>query len=103
MAMGGIAGISGQGFNMPTAASGLVTPQTGHKIPVMAEEGELILNSSQQNNVAQAIFGVANGQKAGGGVNIENFNVITPTGSPAEIARESRLQLRLMGMEASLS
>jgi len=102
MAMGGIAG---EGFNMPmpTAASGLITPQTGHKIPVMAEEGELILNSSQQNNVAQAIFGVANGQKAGGGVNIENFNVITPTGSPAEIARESRLQLRLMGMEASLS
>ena len=102
-ANGGIVGNDGAKIPPLTASMGIVTPQTGRAIPVMAHENEVILNTGQQKNLAELIFNTANKGNAGsGGVTIENFNVITPTGSPAEIARETQLQLRLMGMEASI-
>lgn len=57
-------GIIGQGYDQPilTAATGLITPQTGRTIPILAHEGEVILNTSQQKNLAQAIWGAANGK-----------------------------------------
>ena len=66
-AMGGIVGI-------PQAAYGMVIPQTGRAIPVIAHEGEMILNSSQQNNLIDALWGVANGKSYGASIN-NNFYI----------------------------
>lgn len=68
MAMGGIVGI-------PRADYGYVAPQSGREVPVIAHEGEMILNSSQQNNLIDALWGVANGKGEVGGQPI-NINVI---------------------------
>lgn len=52
-AMGGI---------IPHAAGGMVVPQLGNEIPIMAHAGEMILNDSQQGNLINALWGVANGK-----------------------------------------
>lgn len=44
------------------AAAGTVVPQTGREVPILAHEGEMILNTSQQNNLIDALWGVANGK-----------------------------------------
>ena len=67
-AMGGIVGFAGggvignDGATQPllTAASGIITPQTGRAIPIMAHENEIIANTSQQKNLAEWIMGKAN-------------------------------------------
>jgi len=112
-AMGGIVGyahggiIGNDGAKIPplTAAYGMVVPQTGRKVPILAHEGEIIANTSQQRNLAEWIMDKANSRPdgSGSGITIENFNVITPKGTPSEIAQETRHQLRLMGMEAQIS
>ena len=101
---GGIIGNDGAYQPIGTAAGGMVIPQTGRTVPILAHEGEMILNSSQQDNLIQALWGVANGKsiESGGGVNIGSFNVITPKGTPSEIVRETKHSLRLMGMEAQI-
>jgi len=66
-AMGGIVGI-------PQADYGMVIPQTGREIPIIAHEGEMILNSSQQNNLIDALWGVANGKSYGASIN-NNFYI----------------------------
>ena len=50
-------------------------PQTGRAVPILAHEGEMILNTSQQNNLIDALWGVANGKGEVGGQPI-NINVI---------------------------
>ena len=72
-ANGGIVGYAGGGI-IPKAAGGMVVPQTGREVPIIAHEGEVILNSSQQGNLAEAIWGVANGKGSGGGIN-NNFYI----------------------------
>jgi TP901 family phage tail tape measure protein len=73
-AMGGL--ITPQGV-MQSFASGGVVPQTGRAVPILAHEGELILNSSQQDNLAKALWGVANGRGTGNGNGQPiNINVI---------------------------
>jgi hypothetical protein len=95
-------GFIGYDTPMLKAASGYTIPQTGREVPIIAHEGEVILNTSQQKNLAEAIWGVANGKTVERGISIDTFNVITPKGSPSEIARETVIQLRLLGMEAQL-
>ena len=66
--MGGIVGYAGggvvgnDGARQPilSAAYGMVTPQTGREIPIMAHEYEIIANTSQQRNLAEWIMGKAN-------------------------------------------
>jgi TP901 family phage tail tape measure protein len=96
-AMGGIIGM-----NIPHAAGGIVIPQTGRAIPILAHEGEMILNSSQQGNLIDALWGVANGKGSGSGMTV-NLTVISPEPlTPSEVARQTRNTLRLAGLEASL-
>ena len=98
---GGYAYDSGGIIGMPKADMGYVAPQTGRAIPILAHEGEVILNSGQQANLAQAIWGVANG-KSGGGVTV-NLTINSPDPiTPDEVARQTKNTLRLAGMEASL-
>jgi hypothetical protein len=52
----------------------MIVPQTGRAIPILAHEGEMILNDSQQGNLINALWGVANGKSAGGSV-VNNFNI----------------------------
>jgi len=65
-AMGGIVGYDTGGIvgmpDIPQAAGGMVVPQTGRVIPILAHEGEMILNDSQQGNLINALWGVANGK-----------------------------------------
>jgi TP901 family phage tail tape measure protein len=69
-AMGGIVG-HGVGYalggtvGMPQAASGMVVPQTGRAIPILAHEYEDIVNTSQQRNLAEWIMGKANSRPDG--------------------------------------
>ena len=101
--MGGIIGNDGAYSKPMTAAGGLNIHQTGREVPIIAHENEVILNTSQQKNLAEWIMNKATSRpEGGGGVNIDSFNVITPKGTPAEIAQETKLQLRLLGMEAQI-
>ena len=86
---------------LPQAQAGMIMPNIGGGIPVIAHENELILNSRQQ---AKLLFEIAKGRKTtgGSGVVIENLNVITPKGTPAEIARETEFMMREIGMEYGL-
>ena len=67
-AMGGIVGYAGggvvgnDGARQPilSAAYGMITPQTGREIPIMAHEYEIVANTSQQRNLAEWIMGKAN-------------------------------------------
>jgi len=70
-AMGGL--ITPQGI-MQSFASGGVVPQTGREVPILAHEGEMILNSSQQSNLIDALWGVANGKDTGTRDLSINFN-----------------------------
>ena len=72
-AMGGIVGYAHGGI-IPQAAGGMVVPQTGRAIPILAHEGEMILNSSQQGNLINALWGVANGKGGGGSIH-NNFYI----------------------------
>ena len=78
-AMGGILTASGLkafgGGGILRADYGAIVPQTGREVPILAHEGELILNSSQQGNLAEALWGVANGKGEVGGQPI-NINVV---------------------------
>lgn len=78
-AMGGIVrGDKGAIIGAPHAAFGYVTPQTGREIPVIAHEGEVILNTSEQGNIARWIMNKATTRPEGvGGVgDIKNiFNI----------------------------
>ena len=67
-------GLIGYDTPMLKAASGYTIPQTGREVPIIAHEGEVILNTSQQKNLAEAIWGVANGKGQGGSV-VNNFNI----------------------------
>ena len=75
LAMGGIVGyanggvVGNDGYSQPmlTAASGIITPQTGRAIPIMAHENEIIANTSQQKNLAEWIMGKANTKPDGNG------------------------------------
>ena len=68
LSMGGIVGyanggiIGNDGAKVPplTASMGIVTPQTGRAIPIMAHENEVVLNTGQQKNLAELIFNTAN-------------------------------------------
>jgi hypothetical protein len=71
-AMGGIIGAS-----IPHAASGMIVPQSGREVPIIAHEGEIILNDSQQGNIAEAIWGIANG-KIGAGKNSQPIYITIP-------------------------
>jgi TP901 family phage tail tape measure protein len=73
MAAGGIVGYAHGGI-IPQAAGGMVVPQTGRAIPILAHEGEMILNSSQQGNLINALWGVANGKGGGGSIH-NNFYI----------------------------
>ena len=100
-AMGGMITASGiQQF----AAGGMVIPQTGRAIPILAHEGEMILNDSQQGNLINALWGVANGKDVGGGGGVTvNLTVISPDPiTPSEVARTTKNALRLYGLEAAL-
>jgi TP901 family phage tail tape measure protein len=104
--MGGMVGYAGGGVigmpDIPRADYGAVVPQTGRAIPILAHEGEMILNSSQQGNLIEALWGVANGKGSGGGVNV-NLTVISPEPiTPDEIARQTKNTLRLYAQEAAL-
>jgi len=100
---GGIIASDGAYLKPMTAAGGLSIPQTGREVPIIAHENEVILNTSQQKNLAEWIMNKATSRPEGvAGVNIDNFNVITPKGTPSEIAQETKLQLRLLGMEAQI-
>lgn len=110
-AMGGIVGygsggiIGSDGTRQPilSAAYGMVTPQRGREVPILAHEGEVILNTSQQRNLAEWIMGKAKTvPQSSGGMVIENLNVITPKGTPAEIANETEFLMRQIGMEYGL-
>jgi len=57
---GGIIGNDGARLPILSAAYGIVTPQTGREIPVLAHENEVILNTGQQKNLAELIFNAAN-------------------------------------------
>lgn len=68
MGMGGIIrGDKGAIIGMPRAAYGYVTPQTGREIPVIAHEGEVILNTSEQGNIAKWIMNKATTRPEGVG------------------------------------
>ena len=101
---GGIIGNDGAKIPMLTASMGIITPQTGRQIPIMAHENEIIANTSQQRNLAEWIMGKANTRPSGSGsgIIIENLNVITPKGTPADIANETEFLMRKIGMEYSL-
>jgi len=60
MAGGGVVGNDGARQPILSAAYGMVTPQTGRVIPVLAHENEIIANTSQQRNLAEWIMGKAN-------------------------------------------
>lgn len=104
-AMGGIVGKMpgyAHGGIIGKASMGMVVPQTGRAIPILAHEGEMILNDSQQGNLINALWGVANG-KGGGGMNV-NLTVISQNPlTPSDIARETTNALRLYGLEAALN
>lgn len=101
-AMGGIIGMASGGI-VPKAASGMILPQTGRAIPIMAHENEVIVNTSQQRNLAEAIWGVANGKGTGGKDIIVNLTVNSPDPiTPSEVARTTKNTLRLAGLEALL-
>lgn len=53
---GGIIGSDGARLPILTAAYGMVTPQRGREVPILAHEGEVILNTSQQKNIAEWIM-----------------------------------------------
>ena len=74
MAGGGIIGNDGAYQPIMTAASGLNIPQTGRAVPIIAHEGEVILNTSQQNNLADLIWGAATGKISGGSIE-NNFYI----------------------------
>ena len=74
MAGGGVVGNDGAYQPIMTAASGLNIPQTGRAIPILAHEGEVILNTSQQNNLANLIWGAATGKVSGGSIE-NNFYI----------------------------
>ena len=100
---GGIIASDGAYLKPMTAAGGLSIPQTGREVPIIAHEYEVIANTSQQKNVADWFWKfINNPPEVRSGLNIDNFNVITPKGTPAEIAQETKLQLRLLGMEAQI-
>ena len=101
---GGIIGNDGAKIPMLTASMGIITPQTGREIPILAHENEIIANTSQQRNLAEWIMGKANTRPSGSGngIIIENLNVITPKGTPADIANETEFLMRKIGMEYSL-
>jgi len=111
-AMGGIVGYAGGGViggdsarqPMLSAAYGMVTPQRGRAIPIMAHENEVIANTGQQKNLAKWIMNKANTRPdgSGSGMIIENLNVITPKGTPADIANETEFMMRTIGMEYGL-
>jgi len=62
----------------------------------------MILNTSQQNNLINALWGVANGR--GGGSMTVNLTVISQNPlTPSDIARETKNALRLYGLEAALN
>jgi len=67
-------GLIGYDTPMIKAASGYTIPQTGREVPIIAHEGEVILNTSQQKNLAEAIWGVANGKGGNQSIN-NNFNI----------------------------
>lgn len=56
---GGVVGSDGARLPILSAAYGMVTPQRGKEIPVLAHENEVILNTSQQKNIAEWIMGKA--------------------------------------------
>ena len=101
---GGIVSHDGAYQPMLTAASGMVVPQTGRAVPVMAHEYEIIANTSQQRNLAEWIMDKANSRPDGsGGKVIENLNIYSPSPiTPAEVARQTKNTLRLYAMEAAL-
>jgi hypothetical protein len=104
-AMGGIVGYDTGGIvgSIPTAASGMVIPQGGAAIPIIAHENEVVINTSQQRNLAEAIWGVANGKGTGNRDIVVNLTVNSPEPlTPSEVARQTRNTLRLEGLEASL-
>lgn len=59
-AHGGVVGGDGARQPMLTASSGLIVPQSGRPVPVLAHENEIIANTSQQKNLAEWIMGKAN-------------------------------------------
>ncbi len=56
---GGIIGSDRAGLPILSAAYGMVTPQKGKVVPILAHEGEVILNTSQQRNLAEWIMNYA--------------------------------------------
>lgn len=99
MGQGGIVGMP----DIPQAAGGMVIPQTGRAIPILAHEGEMILNDSQQGNLINALWGVANGKDVGGKGITVNLTVNSPDPiTPSEVARITKNTLRLAGLEAAL-
>jgi len=103
--MGGIVGKTpayANGGFVGQAATGMIVPQSGRVVPILAHEGEMILNTSQQNNLINALWGVANGR--GGGSMTVNLTVISQNPlTPSDIARETKNALRLYGLEAALN
>jgi len=112
---GGIVGYAGGGiighdgaklpnlYNIPKAQSGYVVPQTGRPIPVLAHEGEIIANTSQQRNLAEWIMNKANTRPNSNGTLMRDINIYSPEPlTPAEIARQTKNTLRLIGLEAAL-
>jgi hypothetical protein len=71
-AMGGL--VTPYGVMQSFASGGMVLPQTGNAVPILAHEGEMILNSSQQGNLINALWGVANGKGGGGSIH-NNFYI----------------------------
>jgi len=91
-AMGGIVGYANGGtVGMPTAASGMVVPQTGRAIPILAHEYEDIVNTSQQRNLAEWIMGKANSRPDGKGSGGNTFNIYPQTSIDFENPTNIRL------------
>jgi len=81
-AMGGIVGYAKGGIagKIPQAASGYIAPQQGRQIPVIAHEGEVILNTSQQKNIAEWIMSKASTRPDRGGKAEVTVNLNNPVG-----------------------
>ena len=67
---GGVIGSDGAYQPIMAAASGMVVPQTGRAVPIIAHEYEDIINTSQQRNLAEWIMGKANSRPDYAGSNV---------------------------------
>jgi len=76
---GGIVGYDTGGIigQIPQAQYGYVLPQTGRQIPVLAEAGEIILNTSQQNNIADWLMKLSSIKPEGITSNVDSSNEVT--------------------------